>query len=107
MAVRMGKQNKKLTKEEVKHTARLASLPFTDEQVEALRQSLLTTIDYISQIQSLDTEKEKATSQVTGLENVFRKDLVEERRMLTQEEALSNAKKKHKGFFVVKAVFES
>jgi Asp-tRNA(Asn)/Glu-tRNA(Gln) amidotransferase C subunit len=33
--------------------------------------------------------------------NVLREDVVEEKRMFTQEEALSNAKKTHQGFFVV------
>ncbi|MBI5620037.1 Asp-tRNA(Asn)/Glu-tRNA(Gln) amidotransferase GatCAB subunit C, partial [Candidatus Gottesmanbacteria bacterium] len=57
-------------------------------------------------IQTLDTSNVPETSQVTGSENVFRDDEVDAGRILTQEEALSNAKRTHNGFFVVKSVFE-
>jgi len=39
-----------------------------------------------------------------GLKNVTREDKIDETRMLSQKEALSQAKKTHKGFFVVPAV---
>jgi Asp-tRNA(Asn)/Glu-tRNA(Gln) amidotransferase C subunit len=55
----------------------------------------------MSKIKSLRTESISETSQMTGLENVFREDVVEEERMFSQKEALSNAKRTYKGFFVI------
>lgn len=97
---------KKLTASDIKHIAKLANLTLTDAQIEKLATQLTSVIDFMSKIQSLDTKNIVETSQVTGLENVFREDIVDEKRMLTQKEALSNAKSVHHGYFVVKAVFE-
>lgn len=64
------------------------------------------TLDVIGELDKLDTNNVGTTSQVTGLTNVFREDVVDEKRMLSQEEALSNAKETHNGYFKVKAIFE-
>ena len=48
----------------------------------------------------LDVSDKEPTDQVTGLSNVFRYDKVDEKKMLSQEEALSNSKRKHNGYFV-------
>jgi aspartyl/glutamyl-tRNA(Asn/Gln) amidotransferase C subunit len=50
--------------------------------------------------------KVKPASQVTGLENVFREDEVNEKDTLTQDQALSNAPRKYSGFFVVDQILE-
>jgi aspartyl-tRNA(Asn)/glutamyl-tRNA(Gln) amidotransferase subunit C len=97
---------KKLTAEDIKHIAKLANLTLTEAQITKLATQLTSVIDFMSKIQSLDTKNIAETSQVTGLENVFRKDKVEQSRMLTQEAALSNAKTTHHGYFVAKAVLE-
>jgi len=61
----------------------------------------------MSKIKTLDTTGIKETSQVTNLKNVFREDMIEKERMLTQEEALSNAKNTLDGYFKVKAIFNN
>lgn len=95
---------KTLTKDEIKHIARLAHLILTDKQLEWLVPQLSTVISYVSHVETLDTKGVVETSQVTGTENVFRDDVIDASRLLTQEETLSNAKKTHNGFFLVKAV---
>lgn len=95
-----------LSTDDIKHIASLANLKLTDDQIVRLATQLSTVIDYVSKIQSLKTINIPGTSQVTGLENVFRDDVVDEKRMLTQEEALSNAKATYNGYFVVSAVLE-
>lgn len=94
------------TVDDVKHIAQLANLQLTNEQIQKLLFSLQSIISYMSKIQNIDTKGVTETSQVTGLENIFREDVVDEKRILTQKEALSNAKHVHKGFFVVPAIFE-
>lgn len=99
-------KSKNLTIEDVKHIAKLANLNLTDEQIEKLTPQFSSVLELVSKIKELNTEGIEETSQVTGLENVFRDDAVDEKRMLTQDEALSSAKKKHNGYFVVDAIFE-
>lgn len=102
----MKRASKSLSIDEVKHIARLAKLKLSDSQIAQLTPQLTSVLDYVSKIQSLDTKGVIETSQVTGLENVFREDVVDKNQMLSQEEALSNSKRSHKGYFVVDAIFE-
>ena len=83
----------------------LANLPLTAQQQKELTEQVGVTVEYVSQLQSLSTQDVIETSQVTGMENVFREDEIDTKRMFTQEESLKNAKRTHKGFFVVDAVF--
>lgn len=98
-------KNITISQEEIKHLARLANLPLTDKQLEQLPKELSAVIEYISKIKRLNTSNMIETSQVTHLENVFREDEIEKDRMLTQEEALSNAPEEYQGYFKVKAIF--
>lgn len=95
----MAKQ--KLTIDEVKHVAKLANLPLSDEEIILFIIQLSAILAFVSKLQKIDTKNVKETSQVTGLENVFREDEIDNERLLTQEEALANAKETHNGFFKV------
>lgn len=95
-----------LSKNEVSYVAKLAKLNLPDKLLLKFSNQLSSVIDYMSKIQKLNTEKVPETAQVTGLENVFREDKIDEDRMLTQEKALSNARRKHNGYFMVDAIFE-
>lgn len=90
---------------DVKHVAKLANLPLSDAQLQQLEAGLSSVIDLVGHIQKLDTANIEPTSQVTGLENVTRPDVVDMSRVLSQEQALSNAKKTDHGYFVVPAIF--
>ncbi len=92
-----------LTKDEVKHIAKLANLPLSESELEKFQKQLSETVDYIKTLSSVDTKGVEPTSQVTGLKNVTKTD--EPAPSLTQEEALSNAKNTHNGFIKVKAIF--
>lgn len=97
-------QSPTLDEQAVRHIADLARLPLTDEEVQKFKGQLSSTLEYIDQLNQVDTSKVAFPPQITGLENVLRDDEVTP--SLSQEEALSNAPKKHKGYFVVKAIFE-
>jgi len=96
-----------LTKDEILHLAKLAGLTLSDSQLARLPNDLSSVIEYMSKIKSLNTTGVKETTQVTNLKNVFREDEIEKERMLTQEEALSNAKNTLNGYFKVKAIFHN
>lgn len=94
----------KLTKTQVKHVAKLANLPLSEEQEEEYALQLSKILDYIDQLDEVFTEGVEPTFNVFELNTIERKDVpfVD----LTQEEALSNAEKKEDGYFVTKGVFD-
>ncbi len=101
---KLNTNTEKLTVEETRHIAKLANLPLTDKEIEKFRSQLSEILNYIGQLSEVETKNVEPTSQVTGMENVFRQDKAKS--SLSQDEALSGAKNNHKGFFKVKAVFE-
>lgn len=82
--------------------ADLANLKLRDEEKEMLTKQLEETLVSVDILNELNIDEEE-TSQVTGLSNVFRKDEVKP--SFTQAEALSNAKRKYNGYFVVPSLF--
>ena len=92
-----------LSQDQVRHVAKLAGLKLTEREVTKFQKQLSQILGYINQLKELDTEKVEPTNQVTGLENVFRED--EPQPSLSQEEVLSGAKKKFKGFFKTESIF--
>ncbi len=89
---------------DIKHIAKLANLPLIADEEKDFQQQLAETIDYINQLQKIDTNKVEPTSQVTGKVNEFRDDVTT--LCLSQEDALKNAKATHNGFFVSKVKWE-
>ena len=62
---------------DIQHLASLSSLALADDEVDGLRQDLENIIGYIEQLGKLDTSGVEPTYQVTGLENVWRKDEIQ------------------------------
>jgi aspartyl-tRNA(Asn)/glutamyl-tRNA(Gln) amidotransferase subunit C len=89
----------------VAYVATLAKLDPSEEDGKVLETQVESTIDYISRLAEIDTANVPPTSQVTGLKNVFREDVVDKKRILEQKDALAGAKRTHNGFFVVKGLF--
>lgn len=92
---------KKLTKEEVLHLAKLAGLTLTDAEIEKNSAQLSETIDYIKNLDELKTDGVKPTNSVVDLSNVTFEDGTENKRSLTQEEAVANGKNILDNAFVV------
>lgn len=91
----------------VKKIAQLAQLPVTDQQAEQLVSAFDETLATVNKMKAVDVSELEPTHQVTGLENVLRKDEVDHDWMLTQEQALSNTKHSHNGFFVVARILDN
>lgn len=89
---------------DVSHIAKLANLSLSKEEKEKFERQLDETISYIDKLRETSTESTEPTSQVTGVENVTRDDVITP--SLSQEEALKNAKSTYNGFFKVNAILE-
>ncbi len=97
-------ENSKLTLEEVKHVAKLAKLTLTEQEIKKFQNQLSEVLDYIDVLKKLETKEIEPTSQVTGLENIFREDQTGQ--SLSAKEVLANAKEKNNGLFVIEAIFK-
>jgi len=86
-----------LTRDQVKHVAKLANLPLTSEEKEKYSKQLSKILEYIDQLNQVDTSNVEPTFNVSGQSNVMREDSIDV--CLSQEETLANAPKKEKGFF--------
>jgi len=100
-----------LTKDQVKKVAKLANLPLTEGEEEKYTGQLSAILEYIDQLNSVDTTNIEPTFNVSGQVNIQAEDKVGD--CLTQEEALANAPKVQdslpagrQGFFVTKGVFQ-
>ncbi len=94
----------KLTKDQVKHVAKLANLPISDEEEKKYSEQLSKILEYVDQLNFVDTSGVEPTFNVSGQVNIEAKDEVGDC-ALPQEDVLSNAAKKQDGFFVTKGVF--
>lgn len=63
-----------ISKEKIEHVAKLARIELTEKEKEKFTKELSSILDYIEQLNKVDTSKVKGISQVTGLENVVRDD---------------------------------
>lgn len=95
-----------LTKDQVKHVVKLANLPLTEPEEEVYSKQLSKILEYIDQLNSVDTKNVEPTFNVSGQSNVMSEDKLGEC-TLSAEETLSNAPKKKDGFFLTKGVFET
>lgn len=89
----------------VPHVAKLANLKLQEKEIKIFEKQLQSVLDYIEKLNEVKTDKVEETSQVTNLESITREDKTESKNCLSQEEALSNTKSKHNGFFKVKGIF--
>lgn len=65
-----------ISTDDVKHLATLSALTLDDDEAESLRADITNILTYIDQLSELDTAGVEPTYQVTGLQNVFRDDVV-------------------------------
>ena len=94
----------KLTVEQVRHVAELARLGLTHDEMERLSGELSKILDYIDQLERLDTSAVEPTAQVGGLVDVFRDD--EAAASLPVDAALANAPGREGPYFRVAAMQE-
>ena len=63
-----------ITNDDVRHLAQLSGLQMSDPEAKSLRADIEKIINYINQLDELDTDGVEPTYQVTGLQNVWRDD---------------------------------
>jgi len=90
-----------ISKDEVKHVAKLAELTFDDAELDRITAQLDRILSHVAKIGDVDTSKVQSTSHTLEIKNVFRQDSVQD--SLSQDEALRNAPEQSgEGFLVPK-----
>jgi aspartyl/glutamyl-tRNA(Asn/Gln) amidotransferase C subunit len=104
--VDMAENKNKVTKDLIATMARLSWLKVDPKERDYFTGQFVEILKVVNQFNEVDTKGVAGTDQVTGLNNVYRKDKIDKERMLTQKQALSGAKKTYNGYFVVGGVFD-
>ncbi len=66
----------KFSRKEVQDIALLARLELSEDELDMYAEQFSAVFDYISMLDELDTSNVEETSQVTGLEDVYRSDVI-------------------------------
>jgi aspartyl-tRNA(Asn)/glutamyl-tRNA(Gln) amidotransferase subunit C len=93
-----------LTASEVAKVALLARLRVAPGELEAFTGQLNSIVDYVAQLQELDTTGIEPLTHGIDMHNVFRDDVCES--SLDREKALANAPERNHVGFLVPAVLE-
>ena len=94
----------KINKTEIEHIAMLARLSLSEEEKDLFGSQLGSILNYMEQLNGLDTEGIEPTSHVLSLQNVMREDIPAA--SLPRTEALLNAPSRTEQFFRVPKIIE-
>lgn len=93
-----------LSRDEVAKVAYLARLRLSPAELDTFTSQLSQIVDYVAQLQELDTSNVEPLAHGIEVRNVFRDDV--RTPSLSREDALTNAPKKNHEAFLVPVVLE-
>jgi len=97
----------KLSTEQVQNIATLARLDLSEQELAMYSEQLSTILDYVEMLQEVDVTGVAETSQVTGLTNVFREDVVEQAEPDLKKGLIDSFPDKSGSLLRVQAVFDN
>ena len=96
-------QEARLDRGQIEKIAKLSRLELTGEEKEKYADQLSAVLEYVGKLNEVDTENVEITAQVTGLENVYRKDEVQQCDF--QKELIKQSAESKDGLIKTKSVF--
>ncbi|NLE57480.1 MAG: Asp-tRNA(Asn)/Glu-tRNA(Gln) amidotransferase subunit GatC [Planctomycetes bacterium] len=94
----------KIDEAQVRHIGHLSRLNPTDDEVRLFSGQLSAILEYVEQLDEVDTTDVPPTAHALPVHNVFRTD--EPRRSLSPDQALANAPQREGSFFAVPKVLD-
>ena len=91
-----------ISKEEIIHIAKLASLNLTEAEIEGYAKDLTEILDFANMINSVNTDEVNETIAANENYNMFRKDEIKQ--TVEREALLQNAPSKDEGMFRIPKV---
>ena len=95
-----------LTDKDILHLANLAKLRLTGEEVKRYKKQLEETLDYVANLNELDTKNVSSIFNFDYLKNSFFKDGEKNTRGLSQKQLKVNLKVKDDQYFVVEKILK-
>lgn len=93
----------KLTLADIQKVARLSRIDLTEKEIEQMTTEVSSILEFVDTLQAVETEGVPETSQVTGLQDVWREDIVKNCE-IPREKLLANAPDTQDGYIKVKKV---
>ena len=93
-----------ISKEEIIHIAKLASLNLSEEEIAKYANDMTDILEFAEIVNNLNTDDIKETVGINGEYNVFRKDEVKQ--SISKEELLKNAPSQDEGMFRIPKVIQ-
>jgi aspartyl-tRNA(Asn)/glutamyl-tRNA(Gln) amidotransferase subunit C len=93
----------KITKKQIEDLAKLARIGISESEKTSLSSDMNAILEYVKQLEEVDTSDFEPTSQVTGLANITREDGIIKNE-LTRDELLCNTPDTEDWFIKVKTV---
>jgi len=93
-----------LTADQIRWVAHLARLDLSENELQAITRTLSAVVDYINQLNEVNTDGVEPLAHALDLQNVFRED--EPAPSLTVDAALANAPDRQGDFYGVPPVLE-
>ena len=94
----------KIDEGQVRHIGHLSRLKPTDDEVHLFSEQLSAIVEYMDQLDEVDTADVPPTAHALPVHNVFRED--EPHRSLDPDQALANAPQREGSFFAVPKVLD-
>ena len=95
-----------ISKEEVKHIAKLARLGLTEKEIRKFQKELSSILDYMEKLKKVDISKVEPTSHSIKVENIMRGDTPEEKKLETRKKLIEMAPETKEGFLKVKSILK-
>ena len=95
-----------ISKEEVKHIAKLARLGLTEKEIEKFQKELSSILDYMEKLKEVDVSKIEPTSHPLEVENVMREDKEKEKLKMKSKKLLELAPETKEGYVKVKSIIK-
>lgn len=95
----------KLNLEEVEYIAKLSKLELSPSEKEIYCAQLSSVLEYVEQLEGVNTEGVLPMANITGLENAYREDAIVES-AISHDDIAKNAPEFKDGSFVVPGVFD-
>ena len=95
----------KLSIDQIDHIAKLSKLELSEKEKELYAGQLSSVLDYVSELQEINTDNIEEATNITGLSNVWREDKIE-KSDIGYDDIAKNAPEFKDGNFVVPGVFE-
>lgn len=101
------RQGNMISKEEVKHIAKLARLELSAREIEKYQKELSSILDYIEKLKEVDVSKIEPTSHALDIENVTREDKIESQKSKIKDQNLVEmAPDKKNNYIKVKSILK-